>query len=300
MIAYFFIALPGAGKTTYIGKTSTKVISADSLKESHRDYNPNDCEHLHQWSVEEAERLVDDHLQYSTSPFIFDGGGINNSYSKRIMLKAKAAGFKIDLTFIDTPVFECLRRLSLRERKVPVEDVFYKAFKLKSCLEEQKKIADVFTHIKYYTNANIVFDMDGTLVEYVTHPLKCKFAPDKLRIDYINNNIFEYAEPVIPMVEKVKKYADKNIFILSVSPNSETNKQKLNWLSKHLPFINQENVYFVGHSEKKIDVLKQLIRKYKIKPQDLTYVDDLHSMIWEALNSGINAIHPSEFLTTKY
>lgn len=306
--AIFFIALPGAGKTTYIKNQKEKysgyekyvTISADVLKESHPDYNPEKSFELHEWSVKEAEKSANDIIKKGID-FIFDGGGINDKYSLRIMTATKEAGYDIALIHINTPLYECLKRLKSRERKVPIEDMFYKAMKLKSCLSLQKKLCDIFIEVPFYTNKNLIFDMDGTIVEYVAHPLKCEFAPANIKMDYINNNVFEYAEPVIPVVEKIYNYKNRSeIFILSVSANSETNKQKLKWLEKNLPFVKPENIYFVGTSEKKIDVLKQLLEKLKIKSQDLTYIDDLHSMVWEALNAGINAIHPSEFLTSKY
>lgn len=304
--SYFFIGLPGSGKSTIVKELKKEfkdiiVISADELKEVHPEYNPKEAFKLHEWSVKEAEKKVYETLETNQN-FIFDSGGINDSYSLRIMEKTKEFGYKIILTHLDTPVYECLRRISLRERKVPAEDVFNKAMKLKSCLVKQKLLADEIRIEKFYTNRNIVFDMDGTLVEYDAFPLKCDYAPKNMNMDYINNNVFEYGEPVLPILDKVKLYHDKGskIFILSVSPNSETNKQKIKWLEKYLPFIEKENIYFVGDSSKKITTLKQIKEKHKIEDKDLTYVDDLHTMLWEAINTGYNAIHPSKFLTSHY
>jgi 5'(3')-deoxyribonucleotidase len=207
----------------------------------------------------------------------------------------------ISLIFIDTPLYECLRRLEKRERKVPIDDVFNKSLKLNSSLQQQKKLCDFFKHVKYYTDENLVFDMDGTIVEYKINILRNEYISPEIKIDYINNNVFEYAEPVIPVIEKIKQYyTDKNIYILSVSQHSETNKQKTNWLKKHLPFIKTENIYFVGDSEKKITVLTQIMKKHKLNKQNTTYIDDLHTMLWEAANQGINAVHISTFLTNKY
>lgn len=295
----FFLALPGAGKTTFINKVSFdksyKCISADILKENHPNYDPEKAYELHEWSVNAAEQEVYDCLQ-TGKDFVFDSGGINDSYSLRIMQAAKNAGYTIRLYYIDTPVIECIRRISERERKVPIEDVFNKYFKLKSCLEKQKKLCNQFYHIKYYTNKYLVFDMDGTLVEFEVHPLRHKLAPEGLKVNYIDNNMFEYAKPVLPMFDKLKLFQSE-IIILSVSPNSETNKQKTAWLKKHLPNVKEENIYFIGNSENKVSTLVQIMNKRKISQQDLTYVDDVHPMLWEAANLGINAIHPSKFLT---
>jgi predicted kinase len=300
--AIFYIGLPGSGKSTHIKDQNYgyPVISADNLKENHPDYDPNNTYVIHEWSVKEAEKMVYDAINVGNN-FVFDSGGVNNSYSKRIMTKVKDYGYIITLVFVDTPLYECLKRIVKRERKVPVDDIFNKFLKLKSSLEIQKSLSDNFIHVKYYTDENLIFDMDGTIVEYKINILRNEYIPSEIKIDYINNNVFEYTEPVIPVIEKIKQYyANKNIYILSVSQHSETNKQKTNWLKKHLPFIKTENIYFVGDSEKKITVLTQIMKKHKLNKQNTTYIDDLHSMLWEAANQGINAIHISTFLTNKY
>jgi predicted kinase len=94
--AIFYIGLSGSGKSTHIKEQNYDypIISADSLKENHPDYNPNNTHEIHEWSVKEAEKMVYDAISVGNN-FVFDSGGVNNSYSKRIMTKVKDYGYNI-------------------------------------------------------------------------------------------------------------------------------------------------------------------------------------------------------------
>lgn len=306
MKAVFYIGLPGSGKSTDIKERKFleqgySIISADVLKEGHPNYNPLTAHEIHEWSVEEAENLVYKAVE-AKHDIVFDSGGINNSYSMRIMGVVKDAGYHITLIFINTPIVECLKRINTRTRKVPFKDIFEKSFKMKSCLVKQKEMADEYIESNYYKEENFVFDMDGVLVEYQAFPLKCEFAPADTVMDYINNNVFEFAEPVTPIVYLIKTLIaeGKQIFILSVSPNSSTTEQKLKWLKKHIPELSERNIYFVGNGERKVNTLFQIMKKNKINISDYVYVDDIHTMLWDATNHGVNAYHPSTFLARYY
>ena len=59
--AILFIGLPGSGKTTFIRENikGYVIVSADDLKQKHPDYDPKDPTKVHQWSVKEAEKLME-------------------------------------------------------------------------------------------------------------------------------------------------------------------------------------------------------------------------------------------------
>lgn len=297
--AIFYIALPGAGKTTHIKNNYPKwnSISADDLKESHSEYDPENAHVLHEWSVTESKKMVLDTIK-TDEDFVFDSGGINNTYSINIIRKTKEAGYNIKLIHIDTPLYECLNRVNKRERKVPNDNIFSKAFKLTECLHQQMVYVDDFEKVTYYENTDIFLDMDGTLVGYECYPLKTKLAPENICADYINNNMFEYLKPVKPMINALMNLpVGTNFYILSVSPNSETDKQKRAWLKKHFNVVPDNNIYFVGNGDRKVTTLKQIMEKRKLSNRNVLYIDDLHTMIWGAVNEGINAMHPSKFLS---
>ena len=135
--AIFFIALPGGGKSTLIESRKYKkdrytIISADTIKESHEDYNPLRPDLLHEWSVEEAESQAYFYASNGMN-FVFDGGGVNNSYSLRIINKVKEYGYKIHLIYIKTPLMICLDRNSKRDRKVPEQSIVEKSYKIEEC-----------------------------------------------------------------------------------------------------------------------------------------------------------------------
>ena len=90
---------------------------------------------------------------------------------------------------------------------------------------------------------------------------------------------------------------DKILYILSASPNSICNKEKIEWLKKYMPFIKEENIYFVGNKEYKIVMLRHLIKKLNLENKDCTLIDDEHAIINDAIKLNINSIHPSKFLT---
>lgn len=294
--AIFFLALPGAGKSTLITERGYdrdfEIISADDIKQTLPDYDPLKPELVHERSVELAEQMVYNSIKNEIS-FCMDGGGVNNSYTLRIMSATREAGYHIHLIYLNVPVAICVERIKNRERKVPIEEVISKSLKIKDCFLKQRELANEIEVINYHSDKYLFLDMDGVLAEYQT------ITTLEYDMDYVNTKIFENAKPVKEVIAKIQNLLEQGlvekVFILSASPNSITNEQKLNWINKHLPF--PVIPYFVGNKKHKVVMLKQLLRKHKIDPKDCLHVDDLHEIIWEAVKLGVNAIHPSKFLT---
>lgn len=312
-----FIGLPGSGKTTYIKdhfvtyrpqetlfpsrawKEKTQaylLISADDIKERHPEYRPEAVTpELHKHSVEEAEKQVIQAFEEKVPRVIFDGGGINRRYQIRIMEAAKNKDYQITLIYIDTPLKICLERLKRRDRQVPIEVLVDKSLFMEQCFEAQKLIANKVIYDPYYRRRIGVFDMDGTICSYLSIGNTVK------QMDYVNTNMFRAAKPVKPMIDKIWNMEFEEIWILSVSPNSIANQQKTDWLQEH--FICPTNPmfpvkrYFVGSGKHKVQTLLQLLVKNRVDIRDILFVDDLHEMLWEATDKGIEAMHPSRFLT---
>ena len=128
--AIIMMGLPLAGKSSWIEANNTeawRVISADQLKESHKDYNPEKAHELHEWSVKEAEQQVYSAASVNTN-LIFDSGSINRNYTVRIIEHLQEQDYWIKLVHVKTPVEVCIDRMKARERKVPVEDMIDKSY----------------------------------------------------------------------------------------------------------------------------------------------------------------------------
>ena len=148
--AILFIGLPGSGKTTIVNRDYARdyvIVSADTIKQSHKDYDPADPEPLHQWSVKEAEDQMNILSDQGVS-ICMDSGGVNNSYSLRIIKMLKSKGYHITLVYVETPLEICLERNRKRERKVPEPAIIEKSKMIELCLEKQKALVDDYIPIR--------------------------------------------------------------------------------------------------------------------------------------------------------
>lgn len=294
--------LPCSGKSTWI-KDNLKnfnnpiIISADALKENHPEYNPENPENIHEWSVKEAEKIFYQAIDEDKQDIIFDGGGINNSYNLRLNNYAKNNKNHTEIICINTPAEVCLERNEKRTRKVPRQAIIEKSIKFNKCLKNLEKVVDKVSIIEYFTNKNIFVDMDGTIAAYQHLPLDSFGC-----IDFISGEYFKNSIPVYPIIDKLKKYKEKgyNLYILSAIPDSICEKEKNEWLDKYCPFFEKENRFFIGNKKYKNVMLRNLLNKMKIDKKDVTVIDDDHQVLLNLNLLGINAIHVSMFLTESY
>lgn len=306
------VGLPCSGKSTYLSNTfkfdssidniSDKyydsnykdfiiVVSADKYKETCKGYDPNHPEIIHEESVKLAESTVYVNI-YSHNNVLMDGGGINNNYTLRIIHEARKINpnISIEILYFNTPIKVCLDRLSNRERKVPVDDIYNKNQKLPRCVNNLRNLANKFTTINYFTHKYVFLDMDGTICSY---SIPCRDIDGN--IDFVNGELFKYLDPVKNVLETVKQIClVDNIFILTACPNSIAWEEKQGWLEEHAPFIKKENIFFVGNKDYKHVFLKHLMLKLKLNKNDVTMIDDNYSIIEKMQSIGVNAIHPSD------
>ena len=295
----FMLGLPGSGKSSWVKEhlslnKNLFLVSADEIRLAHPKYDPKNPELIHEECVGLAEMMVYD-LICSCDSFIMDGGGINNSYTKRIIEKCKTEGYYIKIVFINTPLDVCIQRnkqrISNGERFVKSEFIIDKAYKLKKSINLLEQICDEFIEIPYFTNKYVFCDLDGTLAEYQNLPLD-----DFGNIDFVRYNVFRHSKPVNPIIEKVKRL-NSEIFILSASPNSICNLEKTDWAKINTPFVKEENIYFVGNRNYKHVFLEQLLKKLKINANDCMVIDDDHQILEKYKTIGVNTVHPSKLLS---
>jgi len=63
-----------------------------------------------------------------------------------------------------------------------------------------------------------------------------------------------------------------------------------------MPFIKDENIYFVGNKRYKIVMILDLITKLKLDIKDCALIDDWHETIEKGIAAGLKTIHPSNYL----
>jgi len=294
-IVKIFLGLPLSGKSTLINDPEYKegfaVVSADTYKENHEDYNPNHAYLLHEWSVDRAEEEMNK-LSDSGVNIIMDGGGINNSYTLRIIEMLREKGYKIVLVHMRTPLEVCLKRNTKRERKVPFEDIIQKAAREITQFHTLTEVVDEVEIIEHFTNKHIFVDMDGVIAALTTLP--------KIdgKIDFVNSEVFKHLKPVIPIMEKLLELEDEGatLYILSATPNSFSSHEKNAWLDKHFPIATNKR-HFVNSGRYKAEMLDNLTIKLKLDKRDVSLVDDTHDTLYRVKALCMKPIHPSELLT---
>lgn len=305
--AVIMLGLPASGKSTYIKEhyidvnpDNHVIVSADNIRINHPNYDPKHPEAIHEECVELAEiemyRLASLHTN-----IVMDGGAINNSYTLRIIKYLRAMyNYHIKVVYINTPVRICIARNNERiiknERFVPRSAILDKSYMLTKVINNIVPVADEFINVKYFTNKYIFADMDGCLAGY--QDLACD---EHGNVDFVNNQAFKYAKPVFEIIKNItKNFESNNIFILSASPNSICNADKLDWLKTYMPYLNSFNIFFVGNKNYKTIMLENLMRKLDIKSNEILLLDDDHKTLEDAKKLGVNTMHPSTFLAEYY
>lgn len=291
------MGLPLAGKTTWINENipmNQYIVSADRIKETHPDYNPDDCEVLHEYSVSEAEKMMNE-LSDGQYDIIMDSGSINNRYTKRIIAMLKSKSYYVELVHVKTPYDVCLQRNKLRERKVPESAIIDKAIRENAQFYKLVELVDKVVVVNYFTNKNLFIDMDGVICALSTLPII------NGEIDFVNSEIYKYLPPVTQVLDKLKILSNEgyNIYVLSATPNSFSVIEKNEWLDKHFP-IPKEYRYFVNQGKHKAEMLENLSVYLKLEKRNITMVDDMHDTLYSVKKRGMNSMHVSEFLIHKF
>lgn len=293
------LGLPLSGKSTWIENNKERFedyrwISADEYKKTHPKYDPNDViEEVHQWSVNAAEMEVYEVAKHE-GKLIMDGGGINNRYTLRIVKELKDTyGYEVTVVWIKTPYEVCLERNKTRERKVPSVAITDKALKEISQFHKLRLLCDNAEIYDYFSNHHIFVDMDGVIAAQSTLPIV------NGEIDFVNGEIHKWQKPVVPVIEKLRELKEKGkeLYILSATANSTAYEEKQKWLDINFPEIPKERRFFVNQGKHKAEMLGNLRRKFKLAHKDVMLIDDVHDTLYKVKARGMNAMHPSEFLT---
>lgn len=117
--AVFTMGLPGAGKSTKARAAfpSFRVIDCDAIKETLPGYDPENPGAVHA----ESQRLRDAELAAAlqgADSLIVDSTGTNAERMATEMRAARAAGFRVVLFYVVTPLQTAIARNAARRRKV--------------------------------------------------------------------------------------------------------------------------------------------------------------------------------------
>jgi len=292
------MGLPLAGKTTWINEQNFDGwigVSADTIKEAHPDYNPTEAHKLHIYSVQEAEKRMNDYSDRQLN-IVMDTGAINSTYTTRIIKMLHNKDYTIELIHIKTPLLVCLKRNQERNRKVPEQAIIEKAFKENAQFYRLIKLVDSYQVVDYFSNDNIFIDMDGVIAAQTTLPII------NGELDFVNGEIHKHQAPVMQVIEKFQKLKSqgKKLYILSAIPNSISLQEKNDWLDANFNIVPKDCRFFVNRGKHKAEMLENLATKFKLKKKDVTLVDDMHQTLYNVLNRKMNPMHVSEFLTHKF
>lgn len=306
--AILVCGLPGSGKTTFIHENlqlafqKYRFISADLLKDNYVGGLP--LHEIHKWSINEARSLVNDAIK-NKFDLLIDSGGINSNYTYDMVTNLIKESYDVSMYWIDTPVRVCIERNAQRTRKIPVppEEIIKKSVRQEKCIDRLITLTMAnsgpgnfnFKRVPYFTRKHILCDMDGTVAAIQRLPVDLNG-----NIDFVNGDVFRLSKPVDPVINRLrdlKHMSNSRIYILSASPNSICSDQKIEWVKKYMPFVEREDIYFVGNKDYKHVMLEGLMKSRKLDPKDCSVVDDWNTFLCRAEQIGVEAIHPSMLLT---
>lgn len=94
----------------------------------------------------------------------------------------------------------------------------------------------------------LFLDMDGTIAKFNVKDALNRFENE---LDFFAN-LKAYKG-----IEEIDKLTKKgNIYIISASPNSRCDSDKMKWINKYLPSIPKENICFCRLGENKAKIIK--------------------------------------------
>ena len=97
-------------------------------------------------------------------------------------------------------------------------------------------------------NIKVFFDLDGTLARFNVRNALIRFATEKGF--FANLKAYKGIEEINELCKQ------GNYYIISASPNSQADKDKMKWIKKYLYNIPKENICFCRIGENKAEIIK--------------------------------------------
>lgn len=142
----------------------------------------------------------------------------------------------------------------------------------------------------------IFLDMDGTIVEYYNN--RSMFIDN-----WFESLQFYYKEPLLSNIMMVKRLSQRlgcKVFILSGAPNNVVMHDKLKWLENWVDFVDNEDIFFIGNQEHKINSIEQILETFipqeevkKLSKEKVLLIDDELENLRKAEHNGYSVLHVS-------
>lgn len=128
---------------------------------------------------------------------------------------------------------------------------------------------------------NLYVDMDGVIAEYD-----------------IGNFDYNTIRPLKSNIKRIKELIDKNINIkiLTVCKNNKIVEEKIDWIKKHMPFFDLDNVIFISKEDKEYSGLSSKELKSEFLKASINYdtinivVDDDNEIVKYLVKNNKNII----------
>jgi len=92
------------------------------------------------------------------------------------------------------------------------------------------------------------------------------------------------------LLAKISKNGDFRLYLLS-----NTNAVHFNYIRREFPYVNLLHKfglsYKLGYLKPDVRIYKQFIQRFKIKPEESLFIDDLETNCSSARDFGFNVIH---------
>lgn len=155
-------------------------------------------------------------------------------------------------------------------------------------MENKSLYKQTLSLLKSKQNIDVYVDMDGVLAEYV--------YGEGEKILNGETTVYLNKRPIKTIAKLIKKYYTKNSFYIVTSCKTfeqfETKKQ---WIKKHLPFFNLENVYCVfseNFSDRIGDKVKYIGDLVKSRNNYSILIEDTHEILKRCWENNKESILP--------
>lgn len=144
----FTMGLPGAGKskvlnTVYVNHLNYSVlIDPDEIKKEKLDYDPKAPHVYHEWSKAEARKRMYQAIA-NDQDLVIDGTGTNVEKMVKWIRDFQAAGYEVEIVYVQVSVATAIKRNANRMRVVPESLIREKAETISVAFELISQVADV-------------------------------------------------------------------------------------------------------------------------------------------------------------